>query len=96
MSDPTKLASFLSSISKAFTFSRGTSSMEKWIFTLKGINPSSIVTIKTNDGKYVHYTGPAPDSRQALNPDSLDLLRAVVSDKVDEFVGAHPDWVANS
>ena len=48
--------------------SRGAaSSIADWIFTLKGISPSSIVTIKTNDGKYVHYTGPAPDSRQALN-----------------------------
>ncbi len=96
MNDPTKLTSFLSSISKAFTFSQGNSSMEKWIFTLKSISPGSIVTIKTNNGKYVHYTGPAPDSRQALNADSMDLLKSVVDDKVDEFVAAHPDWVANS
>ena len=96
MSDPTKLASFLSSISKAFTFTQGSSSMTKWIFTLKSINPSSIVTIKTNNGKYVRYTGPAPDSRQALNPDSMTLLQAVKDDKVDGFVETHPDWVANS
>ena len=71
--------------------------MEKWIFTLKGINPSSIVTIKTNDGKYVHYTGPAPDSRQALNSDSLQSApcgrRATRSIRSS---ATHPDWVANS
>ena len=54
------------------------------------------MTIKTNNGKYVHYDGPAPDSRQALNADSMQLLRTVVSDKVDTFVATHPDWVANS
>jgi LCP family protein required for cell wall assembly len=96
MSDPTKLASFVSSISKAFTLVPGKASTEKWIFTLKAINPGSIVTIKTNNGKYVHYDGPAPDSRQALNADSMQLLRTVVSDKVDTFVATHPDWVANS
>jgi hypothetical protein len=26
----------------------------------------------------------------------MQLLRTVVSDKVDTFVATHPDWVANS
>ena len=74
--------------------------MANWIFTLKRIGPSSITTIKTNDGKIVPYTGPAPDSRQALNADSLQLLAAVRddtanSDLVGQFVATHRDWVSN-
>lgn len=96
MSDPFKLNSFLSSISKAFVFSGGGVPVSDWIFTLKGINPGSIVTIKTNNGKYVHYTGPAPDDRQALNADSMTLMADVLNDKVDDFVATHPDWVSTS
>jgi LCP family protein required for cell wall assembly len=96
MSDPTKLKGFLDSISKAFIFDKGSASLTNWIFTLKNINPSSIVTIKTNDGKYVHYTGPAPDSRQALNADSMQLLHDIQTDTVDTFIANHSDWVANS
>lgn len=96
MSNPTKLKGFLDSISKAFIFDHGSSSVTDWIFTLKGINPSSIVTIKTNDGKYVKYTGPSPDERQALNADSMQLLRDVQNDTVATFVETHPGWVSNS
>lgn len=96
MSDPFKLKSFLTAIAKAFIFDKGGASLDDWIFTLKNIHPDSIVTIKTNNGQYVRYTGPAPDSRQALNAASVALLAAVVNDRVREFVDAHPTWVANS
>lgn len=101
-SNPTKISGLLSSLSQAFTFDPGQNSdgsarqTSDWLFTLKGVSPSSIVTIKTNDGKYNHYTGPAPDDRQALTTDSLTLLQDVVSDHVDQFIAQHPDWVANS
>jgi LCP family protein required for cell wall assembly len=100
INNPTKISDFLSSLGKAFTFDPGQDSpghprqVSDWIFTLKGISPGSIVTIKTNDGKYVHYTGQAPDDRQALSPDSMTLLRDVTTDTVDNFIATHPDWVA--
>lgn len=96
MSDPFKLKSFLTAIAKAFIFDKGGAPLDDWIFTLKNINPSSLVTIKTNNGQYVRYTGPAPDSRQALDEASTALLSAVRNDTVGEFVAAHPTWVAKS
>jgi len=96
LSDPLKTSDFLKPLTKAFTFDPGGHSLSEWIFTLKGINPNSIITIKTNGGVYVHYTGPAPDDRQAFNPGSVELLRDVLHDQVDNFVAAHGNWVANS
>jgi polyisoprenyl-teichoic acid--peptidoglycan teichoic acid transferase len=100
LNDPLRLSSFISSLGKAFIFDGGGNSIANWIFTLKSIGPNSVTTIKTNDGKFVPYTGPAPDSRQALNTDSLQLLAAVRddtgnSDLVGQFVATHQDWVSN-
>jgi len=53
-----------------------------------------------NGGKFVSYTGPAPDSRQALNDTSMELIKAIRedtdpnADKVGDFVSKHTDWVA--
>jgi LCP family protein required for cell wall assembly len=94
-SDPLKLTSFMKAISKAFEFSGGGVSLNDWIFTLKGLTPNAIITIKINDGQYAHYTGPAPDDRQTLTADSRKLLDDVISDNVDQFVETHQSWVAS-
>jgi polyisoprenyl-teichoic acid--peptidoglycan teichoic acid transferase len=101
LSDPFKLGSFLTSVGKAFVFDGGGVSLQDWLFALKGITPGSMITIKTNDGEFVRYTGKAPDARQSLNATSLKLLDAVrnhrsKTDTVGQFVAAHPDWVAQS
>ena len=101
LSNPFEMGSFLTSVGKAFVFDGGGVSLPDWLFALKGITPGSIVTIKTNDGKFVRYQGRAPDSRQSLNATSLELLAAVRDDRsktdtVGRFVATHPDWVAPS
>lgn len=103
LSDPTKLSGFIKAIGSAFTFDSGGIPMNDWIFTLIGISPDSLVTIKTNGGDYVNYTGgDIPGAVEALNDDSLALLRAVRDDKstTDDHVGAfmstHPSWDANA
>ncbi len=100
LSDPLKLTTFMTSIAKAFVFDGNGTSIGDWIFTLKGIKPSSLVSIKINGGTYVPYSGPAPDSRQALSPTSLELLKAIKNDtnpavdKVGEFISKYPTWIA--
>jgi LCP family protein required for cell wall assembly len=101
LSDPFEMSSFLKSVGKAFVFDGGGVSLQDWLFALKGVTPGSMITIKTNDGKFVRYAGPAPDSRQSLNATSMELLAAVRDDRskadtVGQFVAAHPDWVAQS
>jgi LCP family protein required for cell wall assembly len=93
MSDPTRLTSFLSSISKAFVFSPGTASVADWIWTLKGINPSAIVTIKTNGGWFysAHVSG---TSAEAMNPTSQQMMLDLKNDNLAQFVQQHQDWIA--
>jgi polyisoprenyl-teichoic acid--peptidoglycan teichoic acid transferase len=100
ISDPLKLTTFMNSIAKAFVFDGNGTSIDDWIFTLKGIRPTALVSIKMNGGQYVNYAGPSPDSRQALNQTSLDLLAAIRTDtdpnadKVGEFILNYPSWIA--
>jgi LCP family protein required for cell wall assembly len=99
--DPTKLLGLVSSMNKAFTFDGHGVSLSDWIFTMKGITPASVITIKTNQGQFVEAPGPSDGhgSEQGLNADSVQLLNAVrddngLSDPVGQFVAAHVDWVA--
>lgn len=96
LTSPTKLPGFLQSLGKAITMDWGNVSITDWLFTLKGITPNALVTIKTNDGQYDSYTGPAPDARQQLNATSQLMLQDVVHDKMAEFVAQYPSWVSTS
>lgn len=95
ISNPLKISSFLSSLSKAFEFDGGGVSLDDWIFTLKGISPSALVTIKTNNGTYNTLVVNGQD-RELLDATSLVLLHDVRDDKVDDFISAYPSWVAQS
>ncbi|HEU0240962.1 MAG TPA: LCP family protein [Micromonosporaceae bacterium] len=103
LSDPFKLQSFIGSLGKALVIDSRIS-VTDWIFTLKGITPSALVAIKTNDGQTVDYDGSAGSiagSVQSLNADSKKLLAAVVADKtatddnIGLFLQTHQDWAAN-
>jgi LCP family protein required for cell wall assembly len=100
LSDPTKLYGFITSIASAFTFDGNGTGIPDWIFTLKGIQPNGIVSIKTNGGQIVPYVGPpVPDDRQMLNDTSIQMLNAVkndngTSDTVGQFISQHTDWIA--
>ena len=64
--------------------------MSDWIFTLKGLNPSSILTIKTNNGTYAGVTG-----GEGINDTTKDLFAATAADKLPEFLGRHPELMIN-
>jgi anionic cell wall polymer biosynthesis LytR-Cps2A-Psr (LCP) family protein len=101
LGNPSKLYGFITSIASAFTFDGNGTSIGDWIFTLKGIKPDGIVSIKTNGGQIVEYVGPpVPDDRQMLNPTSIEMLNAVkndngTSDTVGDFITHHTDWIAS-
>jgi len=95
MSDPTKITSFISALGKAFEWDGGGRSLSEWIFTLKGIDPSGIVTIKTNDGQF-NSKVIAGQSTEALTDTSMQLMHAVRDDTVDQFIAEYPSWVTTS
>ncbi len=96
LSSPTKLPGLLTAFGKTMTVDDGGVSLEDWAFAMKGINPSTLVTIKTNDGKFNSRSVAGIGSVEILNDTSLQLLRAVRDDDVATFVTANPDWVAAS
>jgi anionic cell wall polymer biosynthesis LytR-Cps2A-Psr (LCP) family protein len=93
---PTKLPSLISAIGKAMTVDNGGISLEDWAFAMKGINPDSLVTIKTNDGKFNSKSVSGIGSVEILSPTTLQLLKSAKTDTVDQFVADNPSWVASS
>jgi LCP family protein required for cell wall assembly len=93
---PTKLPSLVSAIGRTMTVDNGGISLEDWAFAMKGINPDSLVTIKTNDGKFNSRSVSGIGSVEVLSPTTMQLLRSAKNDTVDQFITANPTWVASS
>jgi len=89
ISDPAHISSFLSSLKKAFTFDPGGKQPSDWIFTLKGISPSSMITLKTNNGTY-NTTMVGKISTESLSQTSLDLIESIKADKMNDFIRCIP------
>ncbi len=95
ISNPLKISSFLDSIKSAFVWDGHGISTADWIFTLKGISPSNLLTIKTNNGTY-NTKVVAGQDEEVLDATSLDLLQDVKNDTLGTFIQQHPTWVSNS
>jgi LCP family protein required for cell wall assembly len=93
VTNPVKLDAVLRSAGQALTFDGGGVSIANWIFTLKGIGPGNLVLIKTNGGNF-NSEQVGGESVEVLNDLSRQLLQSVRDDTVNDFVTAHPDWVA--
>jgi polyisoprenyl-teichoic acid--peptidoglycan teichoic acid transferase len=96
LNSPTKLPSLITAIGKTMTVDGGGISLEDWAFAMKGINPSSLVTLKTNDGKFNSKTFPGVGSAEILDSTTLQMFSAAKNDTMAAFVQAHPTWQAQS
>ncbi|HKT06004.1 MAG TPA: LCP family protein, partial [Rugosimonospora sp.] len=96
LTNPVKLAGVLDTVGKAMTVDTGGVSIADWIYNMKGITGSGMVTINTNSGHYDTVNVPGIGACEKLNPTSLQLLADVQADTVDQFVTAHPDWRSQS
>ena len=96
LNSPTKLPGLITAIGRTMTVDSGGVSLEDWAFAMRGVNPSDLVTIKTNAGKLNSRSVPGVGSVELLSPQSTELLRAARTDTVAQFVAAHPSWVAQS
>jgi LCP family protein required for cell wall assembly len=94
LSDPLKLSGLISSLSNAFTFDPNGLPLTDWLFTLDKITPNNVITIKTNDGKFVTLPDDGHGSEQGLSADSQTLLADINTDTVGGFLATHPDWAA--
>ncbi len=96
LDSPTKLPGLLSALGQTMTVDDGGIPLADWVFALRGIRPDDLVTIKTNNGRFHSDTIPGVGSAEILSDTSMDLLRSVRTDTVDEFVRANPGWVTRS
>jgi polyisoprenyl-teichoic acid--peptidoglycan teichoic acid transferase len=95
LTDLPKLNHVLSAMRGAMTIDSGGISPVDWLYAMRAVTPESLVTVKTNAGRFNPRTinGIA---YEMLSPLSQQLLRAVRDDTLDQFVAAHPDWATAS
>jgi polyisoprenyl-teichoic acid--peptidoglycan teichoic acid transferase len=96
LTNPGKLKAVLQVVGKAMTIDDGGVGIEDWVYAMREIDATDLVTIKTNGGQFNSSTVPGLGAVENLNPTSLELLQAVRDDAVETFVATHPDWVSQS
>jgi polyisoprenyl-teichoic acid--peptidoglycan teichoic acid transferase len=96
LDSPTKLPGLLKALGRTMTVDDGGIPLQDWVFALRGIRPEDLITIKTNNGEFHSDDIPGVGSAEILDETSLDLMKAVKNDTVDEFVRANPTWVSKS
>ncbi len=96
LTDPGKLRKVLDVVGKAMTIDSGHIGLEDWIFAMRKIGSGDIMTIKTNGGQFHSETVAGFGDVETMNETSLQLLNAIRTDTVDNFVLGHADWVSSS
>ena len=96
LDSPTKLPGLLKALGRTMTVDDGGIPLQDWVFALRGIRPDDLVTIKTNNGEFHSDDVPGVGSVEIFDDTSLDLLKSIKDDTVDEFILANPTWVTKS
>ncbi len=94
LTNPGKVNAVLKSVGQAVSFYNNNVSLADWIFTLKGITPSEMFTLKVNNGQF-HSETIDGLSYEILDDNSVQLLNAISTDQVQSFVTTHPEVVSN-
>jgi len=94
ITNPIKVNAVLNSVGKAVSFYNNNVALGDWIFTLKGITPDSLVTMKANGGQF-HSQNIGGQAFEILDDETKEMLTAIANDQVAAFVQAHPDVINN-
>lgn len=94
LSSPTKLGGLLEAVGKTMTVDTGGIKLEDWAFAMRNVKPDEMATIKMNGGKFNPKTIPGVGSAEIISDTSKQLLAALRTDTVDEFIAANPTWVS--
>jgi LCP family protein required for cell wall assembly len=94
VSNPIKINEILGSVGKAVSFYNNNVSLADWIFTLKGVDPEKMVTLRTNNGQFKTEIING-QSFEVLDQTAIDLLKSFTSDTVGQFVASHPEMISN-
>lgn len=95
ITNPLKVAEMLNKMGDAVSFYNNKIELTDWIFTLKGIDPDKMVTLKVNNGDF-HSETVGGKSYEILDDTAKELLAAIIRDEVGPFVALHPEIVNNN
>jgi polyisoprenyl-teichoic acid--peptidoglycan teichoic acid transferase len=84
LTDPVRLSTFLDTLGKAATLDTGGVPITDWLFAMRDIGAAGLVGLQVNGGV----------PQETLSSTSIELLQAIRDDTVDNFIAAHPAWVA--
>jgi LCP family protein required for cell wall assembly len=93
LTDISKVSKLIDAAKGLLTLDLGQAAVADWVYTLKGIRANDVVMIKTNGGK-INSIPVGSGTAEALSETSKQMLQALRDDSLEEFVRAHPDWVA--
>jgi LCP family protein required for cell wall assembly len=94
ISNPIKVNEVLNSVGKAVSFYNNKVSLADWIFTLKGIKPDQLVTLRINNGQF-NTEIINGQSYELLDQTAQDLIKAFTADQVGPFVAQHQELINN-
>ncbi|MEV0563118.1 LCP family protein [Dactylosporangium sp. NPDC050588] len=93
--NPIKITEMLNRMGDAVSFYNNKIDLTDWIFTLKGIKPDQMVTLRVNNGDY-HSETIGGQSYEILDDNAKALLAAIVRDEVGPFLAGHPEMINNN
>lgn len=86
MTNPLKLKKLMDAAGDTLIVDTGRAKLADLIFTMRGVTDNELTMLRTNNGTYhVNEHG-----RESLSPQTLEMFKAVKSDKLAEFVYANP------
>jgi polyisoprenyl-teichoic acid--peptidoglycan teichoic acid transferase len=94
LGSPSTLNKVIEVVGRAMTIDTGPFGLDDWIFAMRGIDGDRLLTLKTNNGGF-HQSAENPGA-EALDETTLELMAAVRSRTVPEFVQAHQGIVGSS
>jgi LCP family protein required for cell wall assembly len=95
ITNPVKVNQVLNSVGEAVSFYNNKVSIADWMFTLKGITPDAIMSLKMNGGQF-HSQTINGQSFEVLDDTSTQLLQAIAADDLGTFVQNHPEVINNT
>ena len=90
LTKPAKLQQLIKAAGKAFVLDTGGTSIESFIYTMRGVTANELTMLKTNNGTF-HSTGSGAES---LSEETMAMFRALKEDKLAEFVFANPGVIS--
>jgi LCP family protein required for cell wall assembly len=91
LSNPLKISGLIKAAGKSLVLDTGSVSIPDFVLGLKSVAASDMVLLRSNNGTFAG----TDDGRELVTAKSAAMYKAAKQDRLDEFLLANPDVVAN-